>query len=272
MNPILNIAIRAIRMGGKNIVQYYDTKNVVRTFKKKEISYYIRIIRNKTFSIIYSIIKKSYPQHAILNIFSKKKKINNSNQWLINPLTGTVNFIHKIPHFCLSILMKEKNKKFISVIYDPIKNDLFTAIKGQGSQLNGFRTRCCEYDKNFYKKIVTCYFKNKNNQYIYLYISLIQQLLIEHTSIRHTGCSLLDLAYLSSGKIHAYISFNQTNLNIIFGELQIRESGALITDFVGGHNYIQNKLLLIGHANILKYILKKTRIINKLHFEKNQKK
>ncbi|VFP88280.1 Inositol-1-monophosphatase [Buchnera aphidicola (Cinara piceae)] len=267
MNPILNIAIRAIRIGGKIITQNYDSKNITYHSEKKKNLYCINKIREKIFSTMHSIIYQSYPQHSIINIYSKKKIVFYADQWLINPLNGTMNFIQKIPHFCLSILIKEKNQTYISVIYDPIKNDLFTAIKGQGSQLNGFRTRCSEYN-NIYNKIFAFYFKEKNTKNMYLYTLLTQYFLQEKISLRKTGCSILDLAYLSSGKINAYIGFNEKYLHIIFGELHIRESGALITDFIGGHDYIKSKLILAGQANILRYILKKTRILSNDYLKK----
>ncbi|VFP78176.1 Inositol-1-monophosphatase [Buchnera aphidicola (Cinara cuneomaculata)] len=263
MNPILNIAIRAIRAGGKIISQYYDSKNTTCLTERSKILYFIRTIREKVFLSIYSIIYRSYPNHSIINACSKKKMIINNYQWLINPLNGTMNFINKIPHFCLSILIKEKNEIYISVIYDPIKNDLFTAIKGQGAQLNGFRARGSEYENKIPNKVIALYFKKKNIKNNHLYISFIQQFLQEKISLRQTGCSILDLAYLSSGKINAYIGFNEKFLRIIFGELQIRESGALITDFIGGHRYIDTNIFLIGQANTLKFILKKTRMLHK---------
>ncbi|VFP84946.1 Inositol-1-monophosphatase [Buchnera aphidicola (Cinara splendens)] len=262
MNPMLNIAIRAIRMGGKIIAQNYDSKDIRNELNSLNKIYYLRKIRKRIFSSIYSIIHQSYPQHSIHDIYSKKISTIQNNQWLVNSLSGTMNFIKKIPHFCLSILIKEKNQMYMSVIYDPIKNDLFTAIKGQGAQLNGFRTRCCTYDNDF-DKIIAFYFRQRSQYNTNLYVLLIQQLIRETTSFRHTGCSILDLAYLSSGKINIYIGFNEKLLNINFAELQIRESGALMTDFIGGHDYIKSQVILIGQANILKYFLKKTRTVYK---------
>uniref|UniRef100_A0A451DFA9 Inositol-1-monophosphatase n=1 Tax=Buchnera aphidicola (Cinara pseudotsugae) TaxID=2518978 RepID=A0A451DFA9_9GAMM len=262
MNPMLNIAIRAIRVGGKIVAQNYDSKDIRNNLDSLNAIYYLRKIRKRIFSSIYSVIHQSYPQHSIHDIYSKKKSVIQNNQWLINSLSGKTNFIKKIPHFCLSILIKEKNKMYLSVIYDPIKNDLFTAIKGQGAQLNGFRTRCCMHDNNF-DKIIAFYFRHKNQYNTDLYVSLIQQIIQETTSFRHTGCSILDLAYLSSGKINVYIGFNEKLLNINFAELQIRESGALMTDFIGGHNYIKSRIILIGQANTLKCFLKKTRMVYK---------
>ncbi|WP_075434234.1 inositol monophosphatase family protein [Buchnera aphidicola] len=265
MNPILNIAIRAIRTGGKVLAQDYDLKDITHNSEKKNILNYIKAIRKKIFLTIDTIIHRSYPHHAVINIFSKKKNTLSHRQWFINPLSGAVNFIKKIPHFCLSLLIKEKNQAYISVIYDPIKNDLFTAIRGQGAQLNGVRTRCCENNSFSHNKIIAIYFKNKNKKNTYLYVSLLQYFLQEKVSFRQTGCSLLDLAYLSSGKINIYLGFNERELHIIFGELQIRESGGLITDFLGGHNYIKSKLILIGHPGILKFFLKKTRKIHDIY-------
>nr|WP_160141510.1 inositol monophosphatase family protein [Buchnera aphidicola] len=181
---------------------------------------------------------------------------NNNTKWFIHTLDGKTNFIHKIPYFCLSICIINNQEINFSVIYDPIKNDLFTSIKGKGTQLNGRRIRCKTYN-NIAKKIFVIYFNYIHVKKINLCMLITKILLKENIQIRNFGCSGLDLAYLAAGKIDLYINLTYQYNHNIFGELQARESGALITDLFGGCNYIQNKNVLIGHAKTLKFVLKK---------------
>lgn len=259
MNPLLNIAIRAIRKGGDLLAKNYDSINCTQYNNLNIENDYkiINMMRKKIFNTIFNIIHDVYPKHAILDINQKKNiYYDNETQWWINTLDGKINFLHKIPYFCLSITIKKSNVTNFSIIYDPIKNDLFTATKGKGAQLNGRRMRCKKYHP-FSKKIVAIYFNYINTNNLHLCMLITKTLLKEKIHIRNFGCSTLDLVYLASGKVDAYINLKYLHHENISGELQARESGALITDIFGNCHYIKNHNILIGHAKTLEFILKK---------------
>ncbi|WP_075431902.1 inositol monophosphatase family protein [Buchnera aphidicola] len=266
MNPLLNIAIRAIRKGGNLIAKNYDSINY-NQYNNLDIDYnnnIINIMCKKIFNVIFNIIHDVYPKHVILDINHKKNINNNTDtQWWINTLDGKINFIHKIPYFCLSIMIKKNNITNFSIIYDPIKNDLFTATKGKGAQLNGCRMRCKKYT-TFSKKIVVMHFNYINTKNLHLCMLITKTLLKEKIYIRNFGCSTLDLVYLAAGKIDAYINLKYIHQKNIAGELQTRESGALITDIFGNCNYIKNNNILIGNAKTLEFILKKIYFLKNL--------
>lgn len=227
MHPMLNIAIRAIRKGGNIIIQNYDSQKFIKEdFKKKQ--YFIKKVMHKTYQAISEIIYKYYPGHIIVkkntNYIAHEKKI----LWIINELDGKKNFIKNFPHFCISIAVIIKKNIEISVIYDPIKNDLFTSVRGQGSQLNGYRTRCTNVntlDDVIVATNLTC--KEIESQ---SYFKICKKLIISGISLRYTGSNLLDFAYVSSGKIDCLIiNYNLLNsTNFLAGQLQARESGCLI--------------------------------------------
>ncbi|QCI20423.1 inositol monophosphatase [Buchnera aphidicola (Brachycaudus cardui)] len=237
MHPILNIAIRAVRKGGNIIVQNYDSQK----FGKEDIEknkMFIKNIMYKTYRTISEIIHKAYPNHIILNQNEKYLLFKNDNNttWIINELDGKNNFIKHFPHFCISIAVISKNHTEISVIYDPIRNDLFTAVKGQGSQLNGYRTRCSNINTLQYTTVAVNlpdYIHEKTSSYFEIY----KKLILSGIFLRCTGSTVLDLAYVAAGRIDCFFDFNLEPNNFIAGKLQARESGCLISDFKGGHEH-----------------------------------
>lgn len=256
MHPMLNIAIRAIRKGGDIIIQNYDTQKFIKeNFEKKQ--YFIKKVMYKTYQVISEIIYKYYPSHIIIkkntNYIVNDKKI----LWVVNELDGKKNFIKSFPHFCISIAVIIKKNTEISVIYDPIKNDLFTSVRGQGSQLNGYRTRCTNINTLTDITISTnLSFQARQSQY---YFEIYKKLILSGISFRYTGSTLLDLAYVSSGKIDCLIiNYNLLNsTNFIAGQLQARESGCLTSNFQ--EKNIDLILNLTSNPKFIKLITEKIR-------------
>ncbi|QJC29518.1 inositol monophosphatase [Enterobacteriaceae endosymbiont of Plateumaris pusilla] len=254
MRPMLNVAIRIIRIIGDFIIKNYETQTT--NIFNKEIN--INIFIEKINKNIKNIILQSF-----LSIYSKKIIVLNTKglfifkynktQWILNPLDGIINFIKKIPHFSISIAICIKNKTEISLIYDPLKNDLFTAIRGQDAQLNGYRLRCNNYlnNKNLLFAINENFILDKN-----ININLIKLFIKNSISFRISGSLALDLAYLASNKINCYISNDIINFNkFLAGELMIKESGGLITDFLGNYNYKYSQNILAGNSTIIKFVI-----------------
>lgn len=231
MRPMLNIAVRAVRKGGNFIIQNYDIRKFIKEDKEKK-KIFIKSVIYKTNKLISDIIYKSYPNHIILknNQFHLLNQYEKNTIWIINGLDGKNNFIKYFPHFCVSIAIFTKNINEISVIYDPIKNDLFTAIKGQGSQLNGYRTRCSNFN-NLHSTTAAVHLPNKNFDSTLLYSEIYQKLILCGISLRCTGSTILDLAYVAAGKIDCLFYFHSETYDFITGKLQVRESGCLINTF-----------------------------------------
>ncbi|QCI15960.1 inositol monophosphatase family protein [Buchnera aphidicola] len=260
MHPMLNIAIRAVRKGGNAIVQNYDTQKFINEDTEKN-KIFIKNIMYKTYRIITEIIYKSYPNHLILNKNENfLLKINKKNTiWIINELDGKNNFIKHFPHFCISIAVIVKGKIEISVIYDPIRNDLFTAVKGQGSQLNGYRTRCSNIN-TLNHTTVAINLPNYINDQSLSYFEIYKKLTSCGISFRCTGSILLDLAYTAAGRIDCLFNFNLKQNNFIAGKLQVQEAGCLISNFTGGYrNNNSHCGNLISSPKFIRLITEKVR-------------
>lgn len=230
MHPMLNIAIRAIRKGGNILIQNYDAQKFIKDDAEKK-QHFITKVMYKTYQAISEIIYKYYPNHIIIqkntNYIVNDKKI----LWMINELDGKKNFIKNFPHFCISIAVIIKKNTEVSVIYDPIKNDLFTSVRGQGSQLNGYRTRCTNTNTLNDVTIST----NLTCQLIQsrYYLEIYKKLILSGISFRNTGSILLDLAYVSAGKIDCLIINYHVlhTTDFIAGQLQAQESGCVTSSF-----------------------------------------
>ncbi|CAL4042815.1 Inositol-1-monophosphatase [Buchnera aphidicola (Tetraneura ulmi)] len=258
MHPMLNIAIRAVRKGGNLLIQKYDLQKNISILDKKKNDYFINNTINIVQNKMIEIILKSYPDHFIVSQYKINKTfIKKKNIWIINPIDGIDNFKKNLPYFSTSIAIKIKNNTVISVIYDPFKNELFTAIKGKGAQLNGYRIRCSEIH-NFSISSVAINDKiHMNKKLSLLYLKIINLLILQKVKFRCTGSPTLDLAYIANGRFDCLLHCNFTPCFFLAGKLQLKESGALICDINGGSNYLESGVALIGNYKFLRIIQKK---------------
>lgn len=141
MHPMLTIAVRAARKAGNVIAKNYETPDAVEASQKGSNDFVTNVDKAAE-AVIIDTIRKSYPQHTIITEESGEHVGTDQDvQWVIDPLDGTTNFIKRLPHFSVSIAVRIKGRTEVAVVYDPMRNELFTATRGQGAQLNGYRLR-----------------------------------------------------------------------------------------------------------------------------------
>ncbi|WMY95254.1 MAG: inositol-1-monophosphatase [Arsenophonus sp.] len=254
MHPILNIAIKAARQAGNFISKSYE-KTIPMEVKQNTKNDFISHVNKYAEKIIIETIHKFYPNHIVLTTenqqtITKKKTIH----WLINPLNGVINFSKRLPHFAISIAVFIKVRTEISVIYNPMLNELFTAVRGQGAQLNGYRLRM-QNSNTLEGAIIATDFPFQNKKNLEAYINIIHKLFKKCAHFRHTGSIALDLAYVATDRIDVFFKIGLHSLDFIAGELLIHEAGGIITNFVGGYNYWKSGNILAGSPNIIKKIL-----------------
>lgn len=258
MHPMLNIAIRAARVAGNLIAKCYEIPDNNYEVSKKDNNYFVKSITKKAESLIVEIIRKFYPHHTLLSeelreLYSGK---NTDVQWIITPLSGTYNFIKRFPHFSVSIAVRIKNNTKIAVIYDPIRNELFTASSGKGTQLNGYRLRGSTARNLNGTILVTGFPVNQKHSIKNSYIILMKKLFIQCADLRRTGSTALDLAYVAAGRVDGFLEMGLKPWEFTGGELLVRESGNLITDFTGGNDYLVSGNIIAGNSSIIKVIFK----------------
>ncbi|MCV2528556.1 MAG: inositol monophosphatase [Candidatus Lightella neohaematopini] len=255
MNPILNIAIRIIRKIGSILIKNYEYVNIKYSYKNNEII--INDLNKRAEQYIINLIKKYYPQHSYT---TKNYCVYNGNvNWIIN-FENNINIIKKLPYYTISIAIQVNKRTEIAIIYELINNELFTAIRGQGAQLNSKRLRTNNSNKVLNNSIIVTNLITKDINDINKKLSFIKKLIMAKVDLRCYGSTVLDLAYLAAGRIDGIFLYKINNINYyISGILLAIESGNLIFDHNGNNNY-ESDNLLIGNAKITNLILK---IINK---------
>ncbi|MGK2888922.1 MAG: inositol-1-monophosphatase [Candidatus Malihini olakiniferum] len=254
MHPVLNIAARAARKSGNLIAKNYETPDAVEASQKGSNDFITNVDRDAE-RLIIEVIRKSYPQHTIIGEeCGELVGEDDTVQWIIGPLDGTTNFVKRLPHFAVSIAVRIKGRTEVAVVYDPMRNELFTATRGQGAQLNGYRLRSGNA-RDLDGTILATGFPFKQKQHASSYINMVSALFTTCTDFRRTGSTALDLAYVAAGRVDGFFEIGLKPWNFAGGELMVREAGGVVTDFVGGHNYLSSGNLVAGNPRVVKSIL-----------------
>jgi myo-inositol-1(or 4)-monophosphatase len=258
MHPMLNIAVRAARKAGNIIAKNYEMPDAVETNQKGSNDFVTNVDREAERAII-EIIRKSYPKHTIVTEETGLLQGEDEDvQWVIDPLDGTSNFIKRFPHFSVSIAVRVKDRTEVGVVYDPMRNELFTAVRGQGAQLNGYRLRGSTA-RDLDGTILATGFPFKAKQHSASYLRLVTALFSECADFRRTGSAALDLAYLAAGRVDGYFEIGLKPWDFAAGELLVRESGGLVTDFAGNPAYLHSGNLVAGNPKMVRSMLAKMR-------------
>ncbi len=258
MHPMLNIAIRAARKAGNHIVKSLENTDAVKASQKGNNDFVTNVDKEAE-AMIIDVIKAAYPEHCIVaeengTIEGKDQDV----QWIIDPLDGTTNFINGFPHFSVSIAVRLKGKTEVACVYDPMRNELFSARRGSGAQLNSTRLRITP-TKELAGTILATGFPFKQKQHAQSYMNILAALFTEAADFRRTGSAALDLCYLASGRVDGYFEIGLKPWDIAAGELIAREAGAIITDFAGGTEYMKSGNIVASSPRVVKSIIKHIR-------------
>ncbi|MAS83850.1 MAG: inositol monophosphatase [Legionellales bacterium] len=253
MHPMLNIAIRAARAAGDSIVREMDRACDIPIEDKGKNDFVTEVDKNAE-EIIISTIQKSYPDHAFLAEESGQKG-ESDYLWVIDPLDGTTNFLHSFPHFAVSIALKQKGILNQAVVYDPLKQELFTATKGKGAQLNNRKIRVSS-KKELDGALLGTGFPYSDEKAMLKFIESYKALFPKVAGIRRAGVASLDLAYVASGRLDGFWEFNLKPWDIAAGVLLIQEAGGISAELSGGLDYLESGNIISANPKLLKAMLK----------------
>ncbi|MCX7076082.1 MAG: inositol monophosphatase family protein [Methylococcales bacterium] len=243
MQPMLNIAVRAARSAGEIILRSADKASHLAVDSKGKNDFATEIDRLAEKEII-SIIKAAYPEHSILAEESGEHA-GNDFVWVIDPLDGTTNFIHGFPQYAVSIALKYKNRIEIGVVYDPLREELFTAKRGGGAMLNNRRLRVTGLT-SMKGALIGTGFPFKVPQHLDAYLNMFRAITIDSAGIRRAGSAALDLAYLAAGRLDAFWEIELKEWDMAAGILLVKEAGGVATDFSFNDNYLESGNLIAG--------------------------
>jgi myo-inositol-1(or 4)-monophosphatase len=253
-DPIVNIAIKAARAAGDIIIRACDRLDMVKVTEKAPHDFVTDIDQNAEREII-SIIRKAHPNHGILAEESGSIS-GNDYTWIIDPIDGTRNFMHGFPHFAVSIAISFRGKIEHGVIYDPIRQELFTASRGKGAQINDKRMRISKRVTLEESLLGTGFPFRHSAECVAAQTQSLQTLLPICGDVRRAGAATLDLAYVACGRLDGFWEMGLKPWDLAAGTLMIKEAGGLVCDFSSGEDYLESGNVIAGNPKILKLLLK----------------
>ena len=239
MHPMLNIAVRAARRAGAVINRAALDSGALQVTAKRANDFVTEVDRGAEAAAI-DVIAKAYPEHAILAEESGASAAAGAEyRWIIDPLDGTTNFIHGFPQYCVSIGLEHRGALAHGVVYDPIRNELFTASKGRGAFLNDRRIRVSKCQK-LGDALVGTGFPFKELSRADLYLGQLRSLMEKSAGVRRAGAAALDLAYVACGRLDAFWELGLSPWDMAAGVLLIQEAGGLVGDLSGDQTFMES--------------------------------
>lgn len=257
MHPYLNTAIKAARSAGQIIARSVDRIDRIDIATKKTANDLVTSVDKAAEAEIIQIVKKAYPDHGFLGEESGIAVGTNINQvfWIIDPLDGTLNFVHGFPQFCVSIGVQIRGVVEHGVVYDPIKDELFTASKGSGAQLNDRRIRVSEC-KNIGTALIGNGFAYKRtDETIDTCLNRLRRILEQCGDLRRAGSAALDLAYVAAGRLDGFYEVGLGAWDVAAGALMVREAGGFVSDFAGTDKFLENGTIVCGTPKVYPTLL-----------------
>ena len=260
MNPMLNIAIRAARNAGNIIVRSLNQVDNLKIAEKAQNDY-VSEVDHKAENEIISVISRAYPGHAILGEETGQSGKPSDFQWIIDPLDGTTNFLRGFPQYSVSIALKHKDKLEVAVVYDPLRDEIFSAARGEGAQLNDRRIRVTKR-KKMEGALLGTGIPFRPDQDLNAYLETLKVLIYGTAGVRRAGSAALDLAYVAAGRFDGFWEFGLKPWDMAAGCLLIQEAGGMITDMNGNQNYLENGNVLAGNVNIHQHMLERLKALS----------
>lgn len=254
----LDIAKEAAYNAGKFIKSNYSKIDQDDVLTKNRADY-VTFVDKEAEKIIIDTIKDKFPKHSVLaEESSESQGEEKSYRWIIDPLDGTTNFIHGFPMFCVSIALEYNNDIVVGVVYEPMRDELFYAIKGQGAFLNGNKIAV---RKNFETNtaLVATGFPFRFVEHIDNYMKLFKLVFGNVSGIRRAGSAALDLAYTACGRCDGFFEMCLKPWDIAAGTLLIMEAGGHVSGFSGNDNYLFKGNIVAGEKKVYDMLLEQVR-------------
>lgn len=254
MHPMLNTAIKAARKAGNLINRASRDIDLIKVESKRRNDFVTEVDRAAEAAII-EVLREAYPNHAILAEESGQTAGSQGEfVWIIDPLDGTTNFIHGVPQYAVSIGLRHKGVMTQGVIYDPAKNELFTATRGAGAFLNDKRMRVSKRDRINDALIGTGFPFSKIDN-LERYIGMFRKVTQNCAGIRRPGAAALDLAYVAAGRFDGFWEMGLSPWDLAAGSLLVLEAGGLVGDFAGESGYFESGEIVAGNAKVFAQLL-----------------
>ncbi|KAF1710338.1 inositol monophosphatase [Pseudoxanthomonas kalamensis DSM 18571] len=255
LNPVVTVMVKAARSGSSVLLRGINRLDSLNVVQKERLDYASEIDADAEKAVIKEL-RRAYPDYGVLGEEGGLQPGRNGRYcWVIDPLDGTSNYLRGFPHYCVSIALVDNGEPCDAVIFDPLRNELFTASRGGGAQLNDKRIRVSER-KDLDGAVVSTGFPPRERERAPAQLKCIGALLEHAEDVRRTGSAALDLAYVACGRTDAYFEAGVKAWDIAAGVLLVREAGGRVCDFRGGattrmdHQDAKTRQIVAGNIKV----------------------
>ncbi|WP_367849482.1 inositol monophosphatase family protein [Rhodoferax sp. WC2427] len=250
LHPMLNVAVKAAREAGKLINRAALDVEAVR-INQKQINDFVTEVDQAAEKVIIETLTTAYPGHGILAEESGSEFGAKDSEfvWIIDPLDGTTNFIHGFPFYCVSIALAVQGKIEQAVVFDPTRNDLFTATKGRGAYMNERRIRVSKRVR-LNECLVSTGFPFRPGDNFKNYLGMMSDLMPKLAGIRRPGAAALDMAYVAAGFTDGFFETGLNPWDVAAGSLLVTEAGGLVGNFTGEADFLEQKECMAGNPRV----------------------
>lgn len=254
MHPLLNTAIKAARRAGAIINRASLDLDRVRVSSKGRSDFVTEVDRAAEVAVI-DTLRTAYPAHGFLAEESGASNPEGGEEyvWIIDPLDGTTNFIHGFPQYAVSIALQHRGQIEHGVVYDPTRNELFTASRGRGAYLDDRRLRVSRRT-SLRDSLIGTGFPFRQLEHLDEYVRMFKRITEETAGIRRPGAAALDLAYVAAGRLDGFWEYGLSPWDVAAGSLLIIESGGLISDFDGNPEYLATGHVVCGAPKVFEQL------------------
>jgi myo-inositol-1(or 4)-monophosphatase len=255
MHPMLTTAVKAARKAGSIITRAsYDINRL--TVRRKQQNDFVTEVDHAAEDAIIRTLREAYPSHAFLGEESgaSAPATESEYQWIIDPLDGTTNFLHGFPQYCVSIGLKHKGVLQQGVIYDPNRNELFTATRGAGAFLNDRRIRVTGIDR-LEDALISTGFPFRELDHFDEYLRMFNAVTRRVSGIRRPGAAALDLAWVAAGRCDGFWELGLSPWDMAAGALLVREAGGMVGDLAGTEGFLESGRIVAAGPKIFAPLL-----------------
>ena len=253
LQPTMNIAVRAARSAG-NIMRRYLPQLEGIPVTQKDRHDYVSEVDHACEQEIIREIRRVFPRDTIVAEESGKTG-SGSSVWLIDPLDGTSNFLHGFPQFAVSIAQQVNGRTEHAVVYDPLREELFTASRGGGAYLNNSRLRVSQ-ERSLSNTLLATGFPFRKREHLDTYFAIFRDLFDQVEDMRRPGAAALDLAYVAAGRVDGFWEIGLKPWDMAAGALLVQEAGGVVTNFAGGENFLESGNIIAAPFKLMTPILK----------------
>jgi len=253
MNPILTNAVKAARRAGAIINRASQDIGSLKV-QSKNYNDYVTEVDQASERAIIETLREAYPDHGFLGEESGHDRSDAENVWIIDPLDGTTNFIHGFQQYSVSIALRQRGQITQAVVYDPSRNDLFTATRGAGAFLNDRRIRVSKRTK-IQDSMLGTGFPFRDFTHLETYINMFRDMVKKSAGLRRPGSAALDLAYVAAGYFDGFWEMNLSQWDIAAGSLLVQEAGGIVGDFEGNESWLETGHIVAANPKVFAQML-----------------